>query len=277
MSLLEMKSVGKGFGGRKVLDGVNLSLKEGDFAAIVGMSGSGKTTLVSLIAGLIAPDQGEILLDGKPVRGPGPDRGVIFQNYSLLPWMTVYENVHLAVDAVSPSLSAAEKKDRTDHFIRMVKLDKASHKRPKELSGGMRQRVCVARGLAMDPRILLLDEPFSALDALTRATLQDELARIWEGQKKTVVMITNDVDEAVLLADRIYPLTPGPGAHLGDPITVDIPRPRERKRLSLLPSYQKVRREIVDFMLHHRSNPGAGMPPPPTPTTSLRFAAQGAS
>ncbi len=252
MSILELKNVSKGFGPRRVLEGLNLSIEERDFVAVVGMSGSGKTTLVSLIAGLLKPDAGQVLFRGKPVEGPGPERGVIFQNYSLLPWMTVYENVHLAIDAVAPTLSAAQKKERTEHFIHMVKLGKAMTKLPRELSGGMRQRVCVARGLAMDPQILLLDEPFSALDALTRATLQDELARIWGESRKTIVMITNDVDEAVLLADRIHPMTPGPGARLGDGILVDIPRPRERKRLSLLPSYQRVRREIVDFLTHHR-------------------------
>jgi nitrate/nitrite transport system ATP-binding protein len=255
MSFLDLKNVGKAFGGREVLKGLTLEVEEGEFVAIVGMSGSGKTTLVSLIAGLLTPDGGEVLLQGKPVRGPGPDRGVIFQNYSLLPWLTVYENVLLAVEAVAPGLSSNEKKKRAEHYIHMVKLDKAMWKRPKELSGGMRQRVCVARGLAMDSRILLLDEPFSALDALTRASLQDDLARIWTENKKTVLMITNDVDEAVLLADKIYPLTPGPGACLGHGITVDIPRPRERKRLSLMPAYQKVRKEIVDFLTHHRSMP----------------------
>jgi nitrate/nitrite transport system ATP-binding protein len=253
MSFLELKGVGKSFGGRPVLAGVDLSVEEGGFVAVVGMSGSGKTTLMSMIAGLVRPDEGEVLLEGRPVREPGPDRGVIFQNYSLLPWMTVYENVFLAVDAVAPKASPEEKKARTERYIRMVKLDKAARKTPRELSGGMRQRVCVARGLAMDPRILLLDEPFSALDALTRATLQDELARIWSQDKKTVLMITNDVDEAVLLADKIYPLTPGPGARLGDPISVDIPRPRERKRLSLMPAYQKVRREIVHFLTSSRT------------------------
>jgi nitrate/nitrite transport system ATP-binding protein len=232
---------------------VNLTVEEGAFIVVVGPSGSGKTTLVSLIAGLLLPDAGAVLLEGKPVTAPGPDRGVIFQNYSLLPWLTVAGNVRLAVDAVAPGLPEAERRDRADHFIRMVKLEAAAGKRPRELSGGMRQRVAVARGLAMDPKILLLDEPFSALDALTRASLQDELARIWEEDRKTVLMITNDVDEAVLLADVIYPMTAGPGARLGDPIRVDLPRPRVRRRLSLEPGYQRVRRELVGFLTRHRT------------------------
>ena len=198
-----------------VLRDINLDIDENEFVCIVGRSGSGKTTLISLIAGLIEPDHGEILLEGKPIDGPGPDRGVVFQNYSLLPWMTVFENVYLAVDAVGPNLAKAEKRERTEHYIRLVNLSAAMKKVPRELSGGMRQRVAVARGLAMDPKVLLMDEPFSALDALTRGTLQEELARIWMETRKTVVMITNDIDEAILLADTIYTLTPGPGATLG--------------------------------------------------------------
>src|SRR5262249_14965541 len=155
----------------------------------------------SLIAGLIEADEGEILLEGRPIQGPGPERGIVFQNYSLLPWMTVFENVHLAVDAVGPDFTAKEKQERTDHYIKLVNLSHAARKRPRELSGGMRQRVAVAGGLAMEPKVLLMDEPFSALDALTRATLQEELARIWMETQKTVVMITNDIDEAILLAD----------------------------------------------------------------------------
>ncbi|MGQ0644140.1 MAG: ABC transporter ATP-binding protein, partial [Elusimicrobiota bacterium] len=180
MAFLEIKNVGKSYvtprGARRVLAGVELSLERGEFAAVVGGSGSGKTTLVSLIAGLAAPDEGTITLEGRPVEGPGPERGVIFQNYSLLPWMSVLENVLLAVEAVAPRLSRAEQKERAEHFVRLVRLEKALWKRPREVSGGMRQRVAVARGLAMDPKVLLLDEPFSALDALTRAGLQDELA-----------------------------------------------------------------------------------------------------
>jgi nitrate/nitrite transport system ATP-binding protein len=261
MAFLELRDVRKSYvtprGPYLVLKGVDLEVTEGEFIAIVGYSGSGKTTLISLIAGLIAPDDGELHLAGVPITAPGPDRGIVFQNYSLLPWLTVFENIYLAVDAVCPRLLAAEKRQRTEHWARLVNLGNAMAKRPHELSGGMRQRVAVARGLAMEPKVLLLDEPFSALDALTRATLQDELARIWLEQRKTVVMITNDVDEAILLADRIYPLTPGPGATLGPAIPVTIPRPRAQRRLSLDPSYQEARRGITEFLLKARHSKSA--------------------
>jgi nitrate/nitrite transport system ATP-binding protein len=261
MAFLELRDVRKSYvtprGPYLVLKGVDLEVTEGEFIAIVGYSGSGKTTLISLIAGLIAPDDGELHLAGVPITAPGPDRGIVFQNYSLLPWLTVFENIYLAVDAVCPRLLAAEKRQRTEHWARLVNLGNAMAKRPHELSGGMRQRVAVARGLAMEPKVLLLDEPFSALDALTRATLQDELARIWLEQRKTVVMITNDVDEAILLADRIYPLTPGPGATLGPEIPVTIPRPRAQRRLSLDPSYQEARRGITEFLLKARHSKSA--------------------
>jgi nitrate/nitrite transport system ATP-binding protein len=235
-------------GGLPVLRDINLAIDEHEFVCIVGRSGSGKTTLISLIAGLFEPDQGEILLEGKPIQRPGPERGIVFQNYSLLPWLTVFENVYLAVDAVAPGLTAREKRDRTTHYINLVNLGNAMSKRPRELSGGMRQRVAVARGLAMDPKVLLLDEPFSALDALTRATLQEELARIWTETKKTVVMITNDIDEAILLADCIYPLTSGPGATLGPAIRVDAPRPRSRRQVGQESGYQRVRREMLGIL-----------------------------
>jgi len=252
MPYLEVRALAKSYvtssGTAHVLSGVNLTLDEREFVAIVGHSGSGKTTLVSLIAGLIAPDEGEIVLDGAPVRAPGPERGIVFQQYSLLPWMTVYENVALAVDAVSLGRPAAERKRLTEEFIALVNLTPATWKRPSQLSGGMRQRVAVARGLAMRPKVLLMDEPFSAVDALTRATLQDELLRIWNEHRSTVVLITNDVDEAILLADRIYPMTPGPGAVLGPAIEVGLPRPRQRRHMSLEPAYQKARQAIVQFL-----------------------------
>ncbi len=252
MALLEVRGVRKSFRTRRgvteVLGGVSLALEDGDFVAVVGYSGSGKTTLVNLIAGLLAPDAGEIVLAGAPVAGPGPERGLVFQQYSLLPWMSVYDNVALAVDAVHAGLPAGERRRRTDALIALVNLSAAAAKRPHELSGGMRQRVAVARGLAMEPKVLLMDEPFSALDALTRATLQDELLRIWSERRTTVVLITNDVDEAILLADRIYPMTPGPGATLGPPIEVGLPRPRARRHLSLTPAYQKARQALVEFL-----------------------------
>jgi nitrate/nitrite transport system ATP-binding protein len=263
VAFLQLRDVRKSYvtprGPKLVLQGIDLDVEEGEFIAIVGYSGSGKTTLISLIAGLITPDDGALSLAGAPITGPGPDRGMIFQNYSLLPWLTVFENIYLAVDAVFPNLPAAAKRQRTEHWARLVHLGDAMTKRPHELSGGMRQRVAVARGLAIDPKVLLLDEPFSALDALTRATLQDELARIWLERRKTVVMITNDVDEAILLADRIYPLTPGPGATLGPEIPVAIPRPRSRRHLSLDASYQEARRSITEFLLKARHLAGAAV------------------
>jgi nitrate/nitrite transport system ATP-binding protein len=261
-SVLDIRGLEKSFttarGTTHVLGGVDLALDEGEFVAVVGYSGSGKTTLVSLIGGLLSADAGTILLDGKPVTGPGPDRGIVFQQYSLLPWMTVRDNVALAVDAVNPGVVAAERRRMTEELIELVNLTPAMRKRPRELSGGMRQRVAVARGLAMQPRLLLLDEPFSALDALTRATLQDELLRICAVRRATVVMITNDVDEAILLADRIYPMTPGPGAVLGPAIDVALPRPRQRRHMSLTPAYQKARQSLVDFLRHARTAPRPG-------------------
>jgi len=244
-----------------VLRDINLTIDENEFVCIVGRSGSGKTTLISLIAGLLEPDAGEILLEGKPISGPGPDRGVVFQNYSLLPWMNVFENVYLAVDAVAPDLAEAEKRERAEHYINLVNLGAAMKKVPRELSGGMRQRVAVARGLAMDPKVLLMDEPFSALDALTRATLQEELARIWIETRKTVVMITNDIDEAILLADSIYTLTSGPGATLGPAVCVETPHPRSRAQLIDEPSYQRVRRETVNILISGRKRGATDLTP----------------
>ena len=267
MAFLEIRGVSKSFNlnGKSrsgsalpVLRDINLAINEREFVCIVGRSGSGKTTLISLVAGLIEPDQGEILLEGKPIQGPDPERGVVFQNYSLLPWMTVFENVHLGVDAVASELTAKEKRERTEHYIKLVNLGNAAGKRPLELSGGMRQRVAVARGLAMDPKVLLMDEPFSALDALTRATLQEELARIWTETKKTVVMITNDIDEAILLADCIYPLTSGPGATLGPAIAVTSAHPRSRQQLSRESQYQQLRRDMIGALV---SGPRTGNEP----------------
>ncbi len=252
MSYLDVRGLEKSFvtprGTTRVLGGLDLALEQGEFVAVVGYSGSGKTTFVSLVGGLLQPDAGHIVLDGAPVTGPGPERGIVFQQYSLLPWMSVFDNVALAVDAVNPGRSARERERLTEEFIALVNLTAARWKRPRELSGGMRQRVAVARGLAMQPKLLLMDEPFSALDALTRATLQDELLRIWGERRSTVILVTNDVDEAILLADRIYPMTPGPGAVLGPAIEVGLPRPRERRHMSLLPAYQKARQGIVEFL-----------------------------
>jgi nitrate/nitrite transport system ATP-binding protein len=254
MPLLELKAVSKTFGDRPVLAGVDLTIEQGEFVAIVGYSGSGKTTLVSLIAGLIKPDQGTVRLNGTGVTGPGPDRGIVFQNYSLLPWLTVFENISLAVDQVFPGETPETRRARVEKYIAMVNLTPARDKKPAQLSGGMRQRVSVARALAMDPQVLLLDEPLSALDALTRATLQDEIERIWEQDKKTVVLITNDVDEGLLLADRIIPMTPGPGARLGPSIPVTLDRPRDRRALNHDPEFKRLRALVTNQLIDYRAN-----------------------
>jgi nitrate/nitrite transport system ATP-binding protein len=265
--LLQLTNVARTFGRGPdrvdVLRDVNLSVERGEFVAIVGFSGSGKTTLISLIAGLITADSGTVELNGTPVTGPGPERGVVFQNYSLLPWLTVYDNIALAVDQVFPQWSPAERQAHIERQIAMVNLTPAKTKRPAELSGGMRQRVSVARALAMNPEILLLDEPFGALDALTRATLQDELERLWEQDRKTVVLITNDLDEALLLADRIIPLTTGPGATLGPSFAVDAARPRDRKALAKDLAMKHLRRELTEWLLTvARGKPAVTAPVP---------------
>jgi nitrate/nitrite transport system ATP-binding protein len=252
--ILELAAASKSFGRAhqrtNVLRDIHLSIKEGDFVSIIGYSGSGKSTLINLIAGLLKPDTGTARMEGEIITGPGPERGIVFQNYSLLPWLTVTENVALAVDQIFPNLSPAERAERTANFIDMVKLSPAAKKFPRELSGGMRQRVSVARTLAVNPRVLLLDEPLSALDALTRATLQDEIADIWHKNRTTVVWITNDPDEALLVADRVIPLLPGiDGATLGDEISVQIPRPRLRKEILNLPEFKALKIQLVTTLL----------------------------
>ena len=249
LPLIELKNVCKSYGETSILKNLNLSVKEGEFIAIVGFSGSGKTTLISTIAGLIQADSGEVLKQGVAITSPGPDRGVVFQNYSLMPWLTVYENVALAVDAIFTDWTAAARKEHTEKYIRMVNLGAAMSKKPAELSGGMRQRVNVARALAASPDILLLDEPLSALDALTRGNLQDEILHIWEQEKKTVILITNDVDEAIYMADRVIALNPGPDATFGPDFTVNIERPRDRTALNQNDSFKKLRAEITQYLM----------------------------
>lgn len=257
MLLLELKNVCKGFGNgsarTQVLKDVNLSVKTGEFVAIVGYSGAGKTTLISLLAGLQTPDSGDVFMRGKPAGAPGPDRGVVFQNYSLLPWMSVLDNVRLGAKQALRDYTAAQIDEHCHRYIAMVNLSHAAHKYPSELSGGMRQRVSLARALAMQPSVLLLDEPLSALDALTRATLQDELARISQVEQTTMVLITNDVDEAILLADRIIPLSAGPEATLGPSFVVDIPRPRERRSAGSDASKGRLKKEIIQFLTSTRA------------------------
>ena len=252
MPLLELRSVSKSYGTAAertdVLRDVSLQVDEGEFLAIVGFSGSGKTTLINLMAGLITPDNGEVLFRGAPVKEPGPERSVVFQSYSLMPWLSVEKNVRLAVDAVAPKSGAKERAARTLRYVDMVGLSHARNRKPAELSGGMRQRVAVARALAMHPDVLLLDEPLSALDALTRAKLQGEIESIWSHEKKTVVLITNDVDEAVLLADRVIALKPGPNATIGPEFRIDVPRPRKRG-VDLDPEAKRLRGEITQYLL----------------------------
>ncbi len=257
MPLLELKNVCKSYGGQSVLAGINLAIEKGEFVAIVGYSGAGKTTLINMICGLAKPDAGEVVFNGRPVTGPGPERGIVFQNYSLLPWMTVYENILLAVDQVFSSWTPERKREQVEKYIAMVNLSPARNKRPGELSGGMRQRVSVARALSTEPEVLLLDEPLSALDALTRASLQDEILRIWEQDHRTVLLITNDTDEGILMADRIIPLSAGPGAVLGPAVPVTIPRPRDRKAVNHDPRFKDLRKEVIGYLLGAGSRPKA--------------------
>lgn len=251
--LLELKQVCKSYGTGKdkvsVLKDINLDIKAGEFIAIVGFSGSGKTTLVSTIAGLIEADCGQVLKQGRPITAPGPDRGVVFQNYSLMPWLTVFDNVALAVDRIFKDWPPEKRRAHTEKYVRMVNLGAAMDKKPAELSGGMRQRVNVARALAANPDILLLDEPLSALDALTRGNLQDEILQIWEQDKKTVILITNDVDEAIYMADRVIPLNPGPDATFGPDFIIDIERPRDRTALNHNEQFKKLRAEITQYLM----------------------------
>jgi nitrate/nitrite transport system ATP-binding protein len=250
---LEMRGVSKSYGHgasrTEVLHNINLRVEPGEFVAIVGFSGSGKTTLISLLAGLIAADSGSVLKQGKAITGPGPDRGVVFQSYSLMPWMSVRDNVALAVDHVFGSESSAARAARVKRYVSMVGLTPAMDKKPAQLSGGMRQRVSVARALATNPDVLLLDEPLSALDALTRANLQDEIVRIWSEDRKTVVLITNDVDEALMMADRIIPLEIGPRATLGPTFEVNIPRPRDRRAMNHDVAFQQLRAKITQHLI----------------------------
>ncbi len=262
MSILQLEKVSKSYGSGneqvEVLSDINLTIGEGEFVAIVGFTGSGKTTLINLINGLLFPDCGTVLFKGKQVTGPGPERGVVFQNYSLLPWLSVYQNIYLAVDQVSPGTTKKEKDEMVRKYIGLVNLTPALEKKPAELSGGMRQRVSLARTLAMQPEVLLMDEPLSALDALTRAVLQKEIINIWTKDKRTALLITNDVDEGILMADRIIPLNPGPKATLGPNFKVPFERPRNLLEINQDPVYKQLRNEIIEYLIemgnHRRSD-----------------------
>lgn len=243
------KAYGQGSATNSVLENINLKVEDGEFVAIVGFSGAGKTTLISLLAGLETPTSGGVIFKGKEISGPSPDRGVVFQSYSLFPWLSVEGNVALSVNAVCKHLSKKERQTQIEKYIELVGLSHARTRKPAELSGGMRQRVSVARALAMQPQVLLMDEPLSALDALSRARLQDEFAEISQKEKSTIVLVTNDVDEAILLADRVITLTPSPSATLGREFIVDIPRPRDRTELNNDPQFINLRSEITRYLL----------------------------
>lgn len=253
MAYLELnniyKTYGQGANATEVLSDINLSIEEGEFVAIVGFTGSGKTTLVNLINGLLQPTSGEVLFKGETVKDTSHERGVIFQNYSLLPWLTVGQNVYMAVKEAFPKASKSELNQRVKDYVEMVSLSPAINKRPKELSGGMRQRVAVARALAMNPEMIIMDEPLGALDALTRGNLQDEILNIWSKDKRTALLITNDVDEGIYMADRIIPLKPGPNATLGPEFKINIDRPRDKTALNDNLEFKKTRNNIIEHLM----------------------------
>jgi nitrate ABC transporter ATP-binding subunit len=231
-----------------VLDGVNLSVKEGEFVCVIGHSGCGKSTLLDMVSGFNTPTSGSVLLNGKAITKPGPDRMVVFQNYCLLPWKTAFENVYLAVNAVYPDKSKEEKTEIANANIKLVGLDEAADKKPGQLSGGMKQRVSIARALSIRPEILILDEPFGALDAITKEELQEELLDIWEEHRITVMMITHDIDEALFLCDRLVMMSNGPSAKIGEILEIPFERPRDREVVMADPRYIKLRNQALDFL-----------------------------
>ena len=250
---LQVEGVSMVFETRKgrftALHDIDLTVSKGEFVSLIGHSGCGKSTLLNLVAGLLSPSSGALILSGREIAGPGPDRGVVFQNHSLLPWLSCFENVYLAVERVFGTREMKAKlRERTARALQLVHLDHAMHKLPSEISGGMKQRVGIARALAMEPKMLLLDEPFGALDALTRANLQDELIRIVAETGSTVLMVTHDVDEAVLLSDRVVMMTNGPAATIGDVLHVNLPRPRDRLALAADPAFASCRAKVLEFL-----------------------------
>lgn len=256
MAYIELNGVSVGFGSgtnrTEVLEDINLHIEKGEFIAMLGYSGTGKSTIMNLIAGLIRPDKGEVIVNGKKVDGPSPERGLVFQNYSLLPWFDVYKNVELAVNEVFAGESAECRDEKIRTAIDRVNLTNALHKKPGELSGGMRQRNSVARTLSMNPDVLLLDEPLSALDALTRSVIQDQILGIWKELGQTIILITNDVDEGLYMADRIIPISVGPPATLGPETAVDKERPRDRKAITTGAEYQSLRSQVINFLLSEK-------------------------
>jgi nitrate/nitrite transport system ATP-binding protein len=237
-------------GPHTVLDGVNLTVYEGEFVCLIGHSGCGKSTLLNMVAGFSRPTYGEVRLKTKCITQPGPDRMMVFQNYALLPWLSAYENIYLGVDSVYPDKSRSEKKAIVREHLEMVGLTEAADKKPSQLSGGMKQRVAIARALAIRPEILILDEPFGALDAITKEELQEELLKIWRDHQVTVLMITHDIDEALFLADRVVMMTNGPSARIGEVMDVPFDRPRKRARIMEDPKYYELRNYALDFLYH---------------------------
>ena len=247
---LSIEGVHMVFGASKILSGIDLTIRKGEFVTLIGHSGCGKSTLLNLVAGLLKPSAGVLILAEREIAGPGPDRGVVFQNHSLLPWLTCSENVHLAVERVFSD----RRRERTRAALELVGLSHAANKYPHQISGGMKQRVGIARALAMEPKVLLLDEPFGALDALTRATLQDELMRIVARTGSTVLMVTHDVDEAVLLSDRVVMMTNGPAARIGEVLPVNLPRPRERLALAHDARFMDLRAAVLEFLYRKQAH-----------------------
>lgn len=235
------------------LKSVDLQINKGEFVSLIGHSGCGKSTVLNLVAGLYTPTDGGVIVDGREVAGPGPDRAVVFQNHSLLPWLTVYQNVELAVKQIAGKKGKAWIQEQVNHYLELIQMQHAAHKKPDEISGGMKQRVGIARALALQPKVLLMDEPFGALDALTRAHLQDALMKIQAELNNTVIMITHDVDEAVLLSDKIVMMTNGPAATIGEVLEVNLPRPRERVALADDAQYQKCRQAVLKFLYEKQS------------------------
>ena len=247
---LSIEGVHMVFGASKILSGIDLTIRKGEFVTLIGHSGCGKSTLLNLVAGLLKPSAGVLILAEREIAGPGPDRGIVFQNHSLLPWLTCSENVYLAVERVFSD----RRKERTRAALELVGLSHAENKYPHQISGGMKQRVGIARALAMEPKVLLLDEPFGALDALTRATLQDELMRIVARTGSTVLMVTHDVDEAVLLSDRVVMMTNGPAARIGELLPVSLPRPRERLALAHDARFMDLRAAVLEFLYRKQAH-----------------------
>lgn len=274
MAYIELNNVSVGFGSgtnrSEILKDINLHMEKGEFLAMLGYSGTGKSTIMNLIAGLIKPDKGEVVVNGKQVDGPSPDRGLVFQNYSLLPWFDVSKNVALAVDEVYSDESAEARAERVRIAIDRVNLTDAAHKKPGELSGGMRQRNSVARTLSMMPDVLLLDEPLSALDALTRSVIQDQILNIWKELGQTIILITNDIDEGLYMADRIIPISIGPPATLGPETVVSRPHPRDRKAIMTGVEYQGMRQEVITFLLNEKEKERAASQSKPVTLPNIR-------